>query len=93
MEDRYRLEHLLALLDAQKGHKAGPAARKAKDNAMIAELSAPDVDILRMRIESLQSQLTEQVGYTKHCNLMLSSAAAREWIQPHLLSCLCVLLD
>ncbi|BDA49231.1 Coiled-coil domain-containing protein 77 [Coccomyxa sp. Obi] len=60
VEDRHRLEHLLALLDAQKCHKASSATRKDKDNGLVNELSAPDVDILRMRVESLQSQLTEQ---------------------------------
>lgn len=69
VEDRHRLEHLLALLDAQKCHKASAAARKDKDIAVVNELSAPDVDILRTRIEFLQSQLTEQVGTTKALQL------------------------
>lgn len=68
VEDRHRLEHMLALLDAQKSHKASAAGRKDKDSALVHELSGPDADILRMRVESLQSQLTEQVSGTRHQN-------------------------
>lgn len=65
VEDRQRLQHLLTLLEAQKGHKglkSNSAAAKAKESAAADGPSAADMDVLRMRVESLQSQLTEQVG-------------------------------
>jgi len=55
VEDRHRMQHLLSLLDAQKTRKGGKVCSAA------AEVAAPDAEVLRLRVESLQSKLTEQV--------------------------------
>jgi coiled-coil domain-containing protein 77 len=51
-EDRTRIEQLLALLDARK--PGGAAA---------ATTAAAEADVLKMRVESLQAQLTEQASW------------------------------
>lgn len=74
-DDSRRIEQLLRLLDAQ--HKAAAEGGSAKGRAAVlaisaeagmrtSEAGAAEVDALKMRIESLQAQLVDQVTHYSH---------------------------